>query len=201
MRAILIALLRILVVAGCLVYLVSRAADGRVSSSLMAPLGLVAALVANQIALTLFAVRMRAVLSLIDVNLSFKDAIRIHLQSMFFFFVVPMTVGLDLARFIKIKSLAPEADRLKLGGALVFDRLVGAGSALLIALVLLAFMPLPLVAPSPLWGLAALGAAAFAVFAAHAMPRFRRATAGGLALIRERLAVCSASWRFRLPCT
>jgi uncharacterized membrane protein YbhN (UPF0104 family) len=186
MRAILLAVLRILVVAGGLVYLISRVNDGPAPATLIAPFALVAALTVNQIALTLFAVRMRAVLALIDVDLTFMDSIRIHLQSMFYFFIVPMTVGLELARFLKIRSVAPQVDRLKLSVALVFDRLVGAGSALLIALVLLAFMPRPLITPSPLWALAALGGAAVAFFAARALPRLRRAVVESLALVRER---------------
>lgn len=186
MRAILLAVLRILVVAGCLVYLMWRVTDGPAPATLVAPFTLVAALIVNQIALTLFAVRMRAVLALIDVDLTFMDSIRIHLQSMFYFFIVPMTVGLELARFLKIRSVAPQADRLKLSVALVFDRLVGAGSALLIALVLLAFMPRPLITPSPLWALVALGGAVVAFFAARALPRLRQAAAVSLALVRER---------------
>jgi uncharacterized membrane protein YbhN (UPF0104 family) len=185
MREILRTVLKILVVAGCLVYLMSRLTNGPAPSNLVEPAALLAAIVVNQIALTLFAVRMRAVLSLIDIDLTFRDSIRIHLQSMFYFFVVPMTVGLELARFLKIRSLAPKADGLKLGAALVFDRLVGAGCALLIALVLLAFMQLPLITPSPLWALAALGGAAIAFFAARTLPRLRQAAAVSLALGRE----------------
>jgi hypothetical protein len=37
-----------------------------------------------------------------------RSALRIHLQSMFYFFALPMTIRLEIARFIKIRRSSPQ---------------------------------------------------------------------------------------------
>lgn len=96
---------------------------------------LAAALAANQMALTMFAVRMRVILRAFSIEVTFSQAQRIHLQSMFYFFVLPMTVGLEAARFGKIKYLLQgKANGMGLASSLVADRLVGALTAVALAL-------------------------------------------------------------------
>src|SRR5436190_10418564 len=69
------------------------------------PVLVVAALLVNQVALLLFAMRMRLALRVFGIGLTLMQSLRVHLQSVFYFFVLPMTVGLELARFAKIKSM------------------------------------------------------------------------------------------------
>jgi uncharacterized membrane protein YbhN (UPF0104 family) len=99
---------------------------------------LIAALAANQVALLLFAVRMQLAMRAFGIALGTLQSLRIHLQSIFYFFALPMTVGLEVARFAKIRNAAqvtPASGPLTL--ALVADRLIGATSALALAAVLL----------------------------------------------------------------
>jgi uncharacterized membrane protein YbhN (UPF0104 family) len=102
---------------------------------------LVAALVVNQMALSLFAVRMQAALRVFGIALTVAQALRVHLQSIFYFFVLPMTVGLEVARFTKIRNLLGDTAGVgALTYALLADRLVGALAALVLALVVWPFV-------------------------------------------------------------
>lgn len=115
---------------------------------------LIAALAVNQIALCLFALRMRLVLRIFTVHLSYLQSLRIHLQSMLYYFIVPMTVGLEAARFAKIKTrLGDGAHAVNLGSALVGDRLIGALAAVVWAAALLPVISLHLIVKQKAWTL------------------------------------------------
>jgi SAM-dependent methyltransferase len=105
------------------------------------PLLLVAALAANQVALLFFAARMRSALRVFGMTLGLRDALRVHLQSVFYFFALPMTIGLEVARFAKFRVLlGAEAPAGGLTYALIADRLLGALAALLIVGSLIPFV-------------------------------------------------------------
>lgn len=126
-----------------LIWLISKLlADPNVGHANVDPWLLAAALIANQAALIVFAFRMRRVLFTFRISLPLREAIRIHLQSMFYFFVLPMTVGLEAARFAKIKKATAgnPVQSTTLGMALLMDRLIGAFAALLISLALWPFV-------------------------------------------------------------
>ncbi len=107
----------------------------------ISPYFIVFAIIVNQVALTLFAFRMRKVLDVFGMKVSWSQSLRIHLQSMFYFFVLPMTVGLEAARFAKIKTIVGnDVQILTLGSALLADRFIGALAALVLAVVLFPFM-------------------------------------------------------------
>lgn len=113
------------------------------------------ALLANQVSLYLFAIRMRVVLRIFGIQISSFQAQRIHLQSVFYYFALPMTVGLEAARFAKIRStVGGDVQILALGSALLADRLIGALMALVLALVLLPFMSFMI---RPQWDAYSLG--------------------------------------------
>ena len=115
--------------------------DQRFGAMRIEALPLAAALLVNQVALSLFAVRMQVALRVFGMTLGWVQGLRVHLQSMFYFFVLPMTVGLEVARFGKIRSLlGDQAGTASLAYALLADRFVGAFAALAIALALLPFM-------------------------------------------------------------
>jgi uncharacterized membrane protein YbhN (UPF0104 family) len=103
------------------------------------------AVIFNQIALSLFAARMRIMLKVFGINISGVQSLRIHLQSVLYFFVLPMTVGLEAARFAKVRHIVgSNAQALTLGSALLADRLIGAIAALILAASLLPFINLNL---------------------------------------------------------
>ena len=115
--------------------------DPRLGLVSMDPLAIAAALAVNQVALTLFAVRMQVALSAFGVPLGLAQALRVHLQSMFYFFVLPMTVGLEVSRFTKIRNMiGARASASALTYALLADRVVGALAALILVLALLPFV-------------------------------------------------------------
>jgi uncharacterized membrane protein YbhN (UPF0104 family) len=117
--------------------------DPRLRLVTIDPKALLVALAVNQAALLLFAMRMQLALRAFGVTLTIGQSLRVHLQSMFYFFVLPMTVGLEMARFTKIRNLTgDQASAGVLTYALIADRLVGALAALILTLVLLPFVEL-----------------------------------------------------------
>ena len=136
-----LALKLLLVPAGLALLAFELARDSRLGTIRVDVALLVAALVVNQLALALFAARMQLALRVFGMTLAWLQGLRVHLQSMFYFFVLPMTVGLEVARFAKIRSLLGEqATTGALASALLADRVVGAVAALALALVMLPFM-------------------------------------------------------------
>jgi uncharacterized membrane protein YbhN (UPF0104 family) len=134
------------------------------------PIGLAAALVVNQLALALFAFRMQLALRAFRITLPYWPMVRVHLQSMFYFFVLPMTVGLEIARFGKLRAIAPDRVPIpSLTYALLADRIIGAAAALAIAV---AALPAVTLASGLDWAgawalLAAGGGALAALVVAH----------------------------------
>ena len=113
----------------------------RIDSISINPLFIAPAIVVNQIALALFALRMQIMLKVFGIIISRSQSLRIHLQSVFYFFALPMTVGLEAARFAKVKHIVgADVQGLTLGSALLADRLIGAIVALVLAAVMLPFM-------------------------------------------------------------
>ena len=88
------------------------------------------ALAVNQLSLVLTATRFHRVLAANDLPTRWPAIFAIHLQSMFYFFFVPMTVGLELSRFAKLKRLHPRATNTALGATILLDRFVGVAGAL-----------------------------------------------------------------------
>ena len=136
---------------------------------------LLVALILNQVALFLFSARLRLVLGLWSVHIGRLSSLRIHLQSMFYFIVVPMTIGLEIARFLKISSIAPSASKIALAAALFADRILGALSALALALLCVLLLNVNaalVVPPHVLWAGLAVALAFIAIVASW--PRSRR---------------------------
>jgi len=138
----LVVALKLLVVPALLGWIAIEALrDPRLGIARADPVLIAGALVANQAALVLFALRMRVALAVFGIPVTLAQALRVHLQSVFYFFVLPMTVGLELARFAKIKAMTGgSAATGALTYALVADRLAGALAAFLLALALLPFL-------------------------------------------------------------
>lgn len=162
MRYVVLSIKLLLVPAGLIALAASLLDDPRFAHLSIGPLPILAALALNQVALLLFAIRMKAVMGAFGVPVSVPQSLRIHLQSMFYFFALPMTVGLEVARFAKIKRLLGDrADNAGLSYALLADRMVGALAAVLVAAALLPFVGVPVLKLEraiPGWVAAGLGA-------------------------------------------
>lgn len=108
----------------------------------LAPWSLLGAIGLNQLALFAAAWRLQATLAAFGVHIGRSQAIRIHLQSLFYFFFVPMSVGLEIARFAKVRALDPGVSAKRLFLALLLDRVLG-----LVAAVAVVGLLLPVVVP------------------------------------------------------
>ncbi len=98
---------------------------------------LLGAVLLNELALFAAALRLQRTLAVFGVRLRLGDAFRIHLQSLFYFFFVPMSVGLEVARFVKIRDIQPATSARRLVLALLLDRVLGLAAALAVAGALL----------------------------------------------------------------
>jgi hypothetical protein len=126
----------------------------------LAPVGLVAAVLLNQAALFAAALRLRATLAAFGVRLSAAQAMAIHLRSLFYFFFVPLSVGLEVSRYLDIRRIDADVPAKTLVLVLLLDRVLGLVAAVA-ALAAFAY----LVLPASVWarvdaGWLALGAAA-----------------------------------------
>jgi uncharacterized membrane protein YGL010W len=65
------------------------------------------------------------------------QAQRIHLQSLFYYFFVPMTVGLELSRFAKLKVIVNDLRTSDVLASMLTDRMVGVTAAALVAVACL----------------------------------------------------------------
>ncbi len=133
----------VLVTGGLLLLLhwaLQRLPDDRPALDLWSLLG---AILLNQLALYAAAWRLQATLAAFGVSIRRGQAMRIHLQSLFYFFFVPMSVGLEIARFLKVRDIDPTVSAKRLLFALLFDRVLGLAGVLLVVGMLL-----PLVLPA-----------------------------------------------------
>ena len=100
----------------------------------------------------IFAIRLRA-----------WDALRIHTQSMFYFFFVPLSVGAEISKFAKLKEQAPGYGKTDIVGVIILDRMIGFSALTAIALVLFAVLR-PIELALGKWQLALLGLVVLFIF-------------------------------------
>jgi hypothetical protein len=133
--------------------------------------GVAAAVLLNQLALFVAALRLRATLAAFQVHITAGQAMAIHLRSLFYFFFVPL-VGQELSRYIDVRRIDGAVSAKKLLLLLLLDRGLGLVAAVA-ALVTFAYAVLP----TRVWGL--LDAGWLAGGAAAAL------VVGGLVLLRR----------------
>jgi hypothetical protein len=183
-----------LVVAG-LGLLVTWAADSIPGDRpTVSPIAVVLAVLLNQAALYTAAERLRATLSAFGMTISRGQAFGIHLRSLFYFFFVPMSVGLEISRFVAIRAVCPGASGRRLLLALLVDRALGLLAALIavLALVGVVFPELARVDINPWWYLAAVALVAIlgtALLAHGALRQHARDLLEALASAGPRLLV------------
>lgn len=108
----------------------------------VAPWAIIAGLSLNQAALLAAALRLRATLAAFGVHLTIAQALSIHLRSLFYFFFVPFSVGLELSRYLYIRRIDRSISAKRLLLALLLDRVLGLIAAVT-AVALLALVVLP----------------------------------------------------------
>ena len=87
-----------------------------------------------------FALRLKRSAAIEGINIPFLNVVKIHLQSQFYFFCIPI-VGMDAARFIKIKnSCGFPITNSTAAKVLIYDRLAGVMGALVVSFVCLPFL-------------------------------------------------------------
>lgn len=89
----------------------------------------------SQLSVVMFAVRLRLVLTMAGIRVSVWEATRLHVQSMFYYFFVPFGVGMEVYKVAKLYAKFPAADRVTVLAAVVFDRLLGFLTVVVIALL------------------------------------------------------------------
>lgn len=137
----------------------------------LAPEGLVAAALLNELALFVAALRLRATLAVFGVRLGRAQAMAIHLRSLFYFFFLPLAVGQEVSRYIDIRRIDSTISPKKLLLVLLLDRGLGLIAALA-ALVAFAYLVLPPSVWAALdWRWLALGAVAVPALGALALLR------------------------------
>ena len=127
----------------------------------VSPTAVLAAVLLNQAALYVAALRLRATLAAFGMTLTARQAFVIQLRSLFYFFFVPMSVGYEIARFVGIRRIDPTATAKRILIALLMDRVLGLFAAVF-AVAALAGLVVPVTAWSnidPIWLLTALGVA------------------------------------------
>ena len=103
---------------------------------------LIAALVLTQLSLTLLAIRFHVSLWTLSIHIPARRSALIALQSLFYFFFIPMSAGTELSRWLKVKSAAPQATHFAVMTAIVLDRATAVIACLAISLVSLSSVEL-----------------------------------------------------------
>jgi hypothetical protein len=101
---------------------------------------LLLALVALQASILCFAVRLHFSLRAFGIDLSARAASIIALQSLFYFFI-PLSIGTDAARWLKIRNRIPDVSRMTVLTAVLFDRGTAAVACVFIAAFTLPLIP------------------------------------------------------------
>ena len=86
------------------------------------------------ISFSLYAWRFCHSLRVFELALRTRQSLRINLLAMFYQCFLPLAVGADLTRYVKLRGLAPDRRPLFMAGGIVLDHLVGLVSLGLLAL-------------------------------------------------------------------
>jgi uncharacterized membrane protein YbhN (UPF0104 family) len=103
---------------------------------------LLLAVILIEVVLLLVSWRLVQVLAIYKAHLVLWSALRINLQSLFYFLVVPTQAGMEAARFIGVRNSVPKASNAAITTTLLLDRAFGALAAgLLFAAAALLIIP------------------------------------------------------------
>ena len=117
------------------------------------------------LSLLAYAARFRRVMHMLDLQFSLRDGLRIVSFAVFCQFFVPLGAGADLAKYMKLRGLAPERRALLSAAGIVLEHLLGLVALVSIASVLFALLrPLALEVNIALLVLGALTVVALAAW-------------------------------------
>ena len=103
--------------------------------------GLLTGAVLSQVSMVLYAMRFRQVLTSVGIHLPALVALRITALSLFYYFFVPLSVGSDITKFLKLK--AANYDAFDSASAIVLDHMIGLASLMILSIgVFACFRPL-----------------------------------------------------------
>ena len=137
---------------------------GRERASALLGWPLFAGLGLSWLSMVAYALRFRAVMAAAGFTVGFVPSLRLLTLSVFVHFFVPMSVGAEMTKFLRLRALSPGRGNLAQAGALALDHAVGFLALLAMTLGLLAWRdplgfgrawPLGLAAGLPLGGLLA----------------------------------------------
>ncbi|MDC0120701.1 lysylphosphatidylglycerol synthase domain-containing protein [Amylibacter sp.] len=87
-----------------------------------------------------YALRLKRSAAIEGITIPFFNVVKIHLQSQFYFFCIPV-VGMDAARFLKIKNSCNfSITNSSMAKVLIYDRLAGIMGALIVSFACLPFL-------------------------------------------------------------
>jgi len=95
-----------------------------------------ASVLLNQLGLAAYSFRLGILSAVYGAVIGRMESFKIHLQSVFYQVFIPMTVGMELARFMKIRAIHPEVTKRRLLLALLSDRAWSFVAALMTSLAL-----------------------------------------------------------------
>ena len=146
---------------------------------------LFAGLALSWLSMLAYALRFRAVMATAGFAIGFVQALRLLTLSVFVHFFVPMSVGSEMTKFLRLRALSPGRGSLAQASALVLDHAVGFVVLLAMTLALLAWRdPLGLGRAWPLGVACVLGALTLlAGHLARASVRFGAAIAAASAQV------------------
>lgn len=124
---------------------------------------LLGALLVNQLAIMLIGWRMSVGLRLFGLGIPAREALRIGIQSQFYFFFVPVSASNEVSRYLKIKAIRPDAGMHTLVVSLLLDRAMGLIACVVVALAALPFVPMRAIAGLQLPTVGVAGAVAVGV--------------------------------------
>ena len=92
-------------------------------------------LLVNQLGNHVVTYRMQIILGAFEIKLTHLKALKVHLQSLFYFLVIPSPVAVDLARAQKVRSAATSSTLSTIGLAVVTDRVIGLIGSIVIVIL------------------------------------------------------------------
>lgn len=91
----------------------------------------------SQISIYVFALRFRRVMNIVGLRIGVIDSLKIHTLSMFYHFFVPLSIGAEVTKFVKLRAFAPDRGPMLTAGGIVLDHMIGLGALMAISIGLL----------------------------------------------------------------
>ena len=87
----------------------------------------------SQVSIYVFALRFRCVMKIAGLSLSVTDSLRINTLAMFYHFFVPLSIGAEVTKLVKLRAVAPDRGLVATVGGIALDHFVGLATLILIS--------------------------------------------------------------------